>query len=440
MKVSIIIPCFNQGEFLHRLLSSINNQTYKDIEIIIIDDGSPSPIFVNKTLYCFRIKLYRTENRGLSKARNYGIQRSEGELIKFVDADDELLPNCILSQVKSISKCKNSFSVIGFREYWNSEKYYDIYPTFGCVASSLTLVNMGPPHIYLFHRSVVQDLDGFKSNRTVEGGHEDYDFILRVVSKGVHAVSVNDIGVIYHKRNGSMATNHEKMKRTQILVWMNNILDISQIIKDHSNFIINYAYQVEYLNNRNNGIYLSLLNEINRNVYDVIKDKSISISRYGNKMLGKFKEDCKTNIDYFLSKLKIFEVPEVGFIHNQEYVNWKTYFILKEKGKIYEKSRTYIKEKIKLLLEYKEEPGVKAIYGCGYYGKEIYSFLKIFGININYFIDKNKNIVKHDGIEILQPDDLQNISIKIIVIASLDHEFEIRGDLNKLINDKIILI
>lgn len=89
--VSIIIPVYNSEKYIDRCINSIVNQTYKDIEIILIDDGSSDRSidiinnYVNKDN---RIKVYTQKNAGPSSARNYGLDVSTGDYVMFVDADD----------------------------------------------------------------------------------------------------------------------------------------------------------------------------------------------------------------------------------------------------------------------------------------------------------------------------------------------------------------
>src|SRR5690625_6208119 len=92
-KVSIIIPVYNKAPYLDSCISSVINQTYKNLEIIIIDDGSTD----NSLEICEkyrkkdeRIQLISQENQGVSVARNKGIQKASGEWIYFLDADDYL--------------------------------------------------------------------------------------------------------------------------------------------------------------------------------------------------------------------------------------------------------------------------------------------------------------------------------------------------------------
>ena len=91
MKVSVIVPVYNVEKYLEKGLESLAKQTLKDIEIIIINDGSPdtSQRIIDRYVKEYpNMKGYIKENGGLSDARNYGMQYATGEYIAFVDSDD----------------------------------------------------------------------------------------------------------------------------------------------------------------------------------------------------------------------------------------------------------------------------------------------------------------------------------------------------------------
>lgn len=104
-KVSVIIPYYNNEDTILRALESVICQTYKDFEIILIDDGSIDNSFflvnsfMNKNKQ-FKIKNFQQENKGPSFARNIGINLSSGEYIAFLDADDEWIPIKLEKQIK----------------------------------------------------------------------------------------------------------------------------------------------------------------------------------------------------------------------------------------------------------------------------------------------------------------------------------------------------
>jgi glycosyltransferase involved in cell wall biosynthesis len=107
--VSIIIPMFNAQEWIVGLLQSILNQTYKNIEVILINDGSTdeSLTLVNKFSKDFReirLKVVNQANTGVSEARNEGVRNSIGELLAFVDSDDIWIREKIERQVRAMIK------------------------------------------------------------------------------------------------------------------------------------------------------------------------------------------------------------------------------------------------------------------------------------------------------------------------------------------------
>lgn len=91
MKVSVIVPVYNVERYLDKCLDSLAHQTLKDIEIIIVNDGSPDhseDIIKKYTKKYQNFKYYKKENGGLSSARNYGIKYASGDYIAFLDSDD----------------------------------------------------------------------------------------------------------------------------------------------------------------------------------------------------------------------------------------------------------------------------------------------------------------------------------------------------------------
>lgn len=104
--VSVIIPSYNSGKYINSAIDSVLNQTYKEIELIIIDDGSTDKTkeilvpYINSN----KIKYFRQKNKGLAGARNEGIKASKGEYISFLDADDLFLSTKIEEQVKFLKE------------------------------------------------------------------------------------------------------------------------------------------------------------------------------------------------------------------------------------------------------------------------------------------------------------------------------------------------
>jgi O-antigen biosynthesis protein len=92
-KISVIIPCYNQGHFIDEAVESVLNQTFQDFEIIIVNDGSTDESTISKLSEYIKpkTKVVHTENYGLSAARNTGLLNADGDFIQFLDADDTIL-------------------------------------------------------------------------------------------------------------------------------------------------------------------------------------------------------------------------------------------------------------------------------------------------------------------------------------------------------------
>lgn len=129
--VSIIIPIYNVEEYIKKTVESVMNQDYKNIEIILVDDGSPdnsSVIIDNLANVDNRIKCIHKKNGGVSSARNAGIRVAKGEYITFIDGDDWVEPNYVsyLLSLVQASNCKIGMNKNNFSDFnqKTSEKTY----------------------------------------------------------------------------------------------------------------------------------------------------------------------------------------------------------------------------------------------------------------------------------------------------------------------------
>ena len=119
-KVSIIVPVYNVEKYIDKCLDSLVNQTLKDIQIIIVNDGSKDDsikiIKEYQEKYGNKIKYLEKENGGLSDARNYGIPYAEGEYIAFLDSDDYIEKNAY-EEMYNIAK-KEEADMVECDFYW----------------------------------------------------------------------------------------------------------------------------------------------------------------------------------------------------------------------------------------------------------------------------------------------------------------------------------
>lgn len=123
--ISIIVPIYNVEKYLQECIESLLKQTYKNIEIILVDDGSPDNCpqicdeFLKKDK---RIKVFHKVNGGLSDARNYGLERATGNYICFVDSDDFVTEDYIEFLYNKLILNNVDIAMCGFTNYYNDNK------------------------------------------------------------------------------------------------------------------------------------------------------------------------------------------------------------------------------------------------------------------------------------------------------------------------------
>lgn len=124
VNVSVITPTYNRGKYIKKCIESVLNQTLKNIELIIIDDGSTDNTFsVVKQYDDSRIKYVKQENKGIGKSRNYGVKLASGKYIVFLDSDDYLENDALEKMYDKAEKENIDIVVSDFYDvYLNSKK------------------------------------------------------------------------------------------------------------------------------------------------------------------------------------------------------------------------------------------------------------------------------------------------------------------------------
>lgn len=189
MKISLIIPVYNKKPFLKRCLDSVANQTDKSAQVIIVDDGSTdgSADICDK----YNFEVYHTKNGGVSKARNYGMKKAQGEYIVFLDADDALELDAVETMLAWSDSAHN---VIQF----NQSRYVNgptAEPTRVKVNHGRYELERTPKYwVYIwnkmFKRSFIEE-NGFKFNEKMKFG-EDEMFCLECLLKNNGLFQIDD--------------------------------------------------------------------------------------------------------------------------------------------------------------------------------------------------------------------------------------------------------
>ena len=184
MDISVIIPTYNRRNTLPRAVESVLNQTYKPIEIIVVDDGSTDGTKeMFSEMYPLVHYIYQV-NSGVSSARNTGIKSASGDWIALLDSDDEWLPDKLERQVKLLQD-NAEIRFCHTNEIWirndvriNQRKKHQKYG--GNIFKKCLDICRISPSSSLFHTSVINDVGLFDESLMV---CEDYDLWLRITSK-----------------------------------------------------------------------------------------------------------------------------------------------------------------------------------------------------------------------------------------------------------------
>jgi glycosyltransferase involved in cell wall biosynthesis len=185
--VSVIIPTFNRAHLLERAIKSVLYQTLRDFECIVVDDGSTDstgdlPLLKNADSRLRYVKL--PENKGVSAARNAGVDATSAPLLAFLDSDDEWLPQKIEKQVRWLERNRD-FSIVQTREIWirngrrvNPPKTHEKFQgdLFG---ASLERCMITPSSVLLI-RTLFKECGGFNESLPA---CEDYDLWLKITCR-----------------------------------------------------------------------------------------------------------------------------------------------------------------------------------------------------------------------------------------------------------------
>ncbi len=180
-RVSVIIPTFNRGRVLEEAVASVLAQTFTDFELIVVDDGSTDGTHERLQRYGQRLTCVRQPNRGVSAARNAGLEQSSGELIALLDSDDLWRPGKLARQV-AFFEHRPDAQICQTEEIWirrgkrvNPKKRHR-KPSGWIFEPSLALCLVSPSAV-MMRRGVLETMGGFDESLPA---CEDYDLWLRI--------------------------------------------------------------------------------------------------------------------------------------------------------------------------------------------------------------------------------------------------------------------
>lgn len=216
-KFSIIIPVYNVEKYIKKCLDSVFNQSFKDYEVIVVNDGTKdNSMDIVKE---YDVKIINQKNQGLSVARNTGVSKAKGEYLLFLDSDDYIEKDLLKELNKSL---KNNPDLVRFqvREVYEDSSDIKDYPEqeFNNLNGVEAFNIISKYHFVETASTYVYKRDYFlKEQFSFKKGtfHEDYGLIPLVIMKASIVNSINYIGYNYLQRENSIMSsrNYEKIKK-----------------------------------------------------------------------------------------------------------------------------------------------------------------------------------------------------------------------------------
>ena len=157
-KVSIIVPVYGVENYIVKCIDSILNQTYKDLEIIIINDGTKdnSIKLIQDNFNDKRIKIYNQKNSGQAVARNFGIEKATGDYIMFIDSDDFVDTNMIKDMFDTLKKDKTDLVICDYYKLSEdgNKEHISIIPHYNKDNQKCSVISMPGPVCKLFKKEI----------------------------------------------------------------------------------------------------------------------------------------------------------------------------------------------------------------------------------------------------------------------------------------------
>ena len=272
--VSIIIPCYNAEKFIAETIQSVINQTYKNWELIIVNDGSTDSSlqkieeFVNQEA---KIKVFNKNNTGVSDSRNYGLKIAKGDFIAFLDADDVWHFDYLNKQLNLLELSSFELSYTACKLV--DEKGRDLNKVIkGETAPSLedfliqkVNYNTNPSGV-VFNKICFDNLLGFDINLS---NNADQDILIQMLTKGYTIGYVDEILWDYRIHNNNMSKNVDVLEKDTLYLFKK--CTNQQLFKSFT--FKQKCYSKMYLmlagswwkngNNKLRGIYFILLSILN---------------------------------------------------------------------------------------------------------------------------------------------------------------------------------
>lgn len=236
IEVSIIVPIYNSSAFLDNLFLSIQNQSFIDFEVLLIDDGSTDDSqikCINITEKDKRFKYIKKENEGVSSARNTGIEKAKGKFLAFIDSDDYILENHIMMMVKGIENV--DLVTTGYFLKDEKECRKRVLPNGNMVIKTSNFYQyllmdysvFSFPWNKLYRKSII-DSQGIFFNKTIYYG-EDLVFLMEYLSHVKKIRLLKTANYVYLNHDKSVSS--QKINQKNLISRMTDVKAMKQTLR-----------------------------------------------------------------------------------------------------------------------------------------------------------------------------------------------------------------
>lgn len=282
-KISIIVPIYNVEEYIEKCIDSLINQTYKNIEIVLVDDGSTDKSYDICKRYSekdSRIKLIHKKNGGLSDARNVGIDNATGEYITFVDSDDWLSYNYCEIMIKEINETKADIVMSNLVYVYSNDYTFEVEEKFDKKSyTNIEALEAFEDTINVVAVSKLYKRELFDNLRYRVGKIHEDEFMFHRIFYEASKISWLDVELYaYRQRENSITTSKYSLKK----------LDAIEALEDRMNF-----YEKNSLHNlkeKTRALYMYLLR---KNIREILASDINEKDEYVNELSVKLKESYK---------------------------------------------------------------------------------------------------------------------------------------------------
>lgn len=274
IKVSVIVPVYNVEKFIDKCLNSLVNQTLKEIEIIVVNDGSPDNSqkiideYVKK--YPDKIKSFIKENGGQGSARNMGMEKAVGEYISFVDSDDWLDLDTLEKMYFLAKKDKSDIVICDMVDHYS---YYTIYHN--CTKYNSVFEVTPSACNKIFRKELIKDFR-FLSKLW----YEDFDFTTKILFNTNKISNISE--GLYHCNCGHESTmnNNNSKKNLDMITVINDIIDYLKKNDKYDKNIVSYLIFNHILITTINRVAVQKSNDKKDVIRQLIKYSKDNISDY----------------------------------------------------------------------------------------------------------------------------------------------------------------